>query len=84
MSQGPDTVNSPMRARPTIIRNPASDHAFEEAIEEVLESGVLEPATAEARLRQRYPRAVVHPRELAGERTRVWYVYRDGRWTRGD
>lgn len=73
-----------MGARPTIIRNPASDHAFEEAIEEVLESGVLEPAAVQARLRERYPRALVRPRELAGERLPIWYVYRDGRWTRGD
>jgi hypothetical protein len=22
----------------------------------------------------------VRPRELAGERTQIWYVYRDGHW----
>jgi hypothetical protein len=36
----------------------------------------------QAHLRARYPEAVVHARELAGERILVWYVYRDGRWTR--
>lgn len=72
-----------MVARPTIIRNPPNDSAFEEAIEEVLESGLLEPAAAQERLRARYPAAVVRPRELADETTPVWYVYRDGRWTAG-
>jgi len=73
-----------MGARPTIIRNPASDRTFQEAIEEVLDTGVLEPAAAEKQLRERYPRAVVRPRELAGEPIAVWYVYRDGRWTPAD
>ena len=66
--------------RPTIIRNPASDRGFERAIEEILSSGVLDPSTAEARLRERYPLAVVRPRDLEDERTAVWYVYREGRW----
>jgi len=34
------------------------------------------------RLRDRFPRAIVRPRELAGERLEIWYVYRDGRWIR--
>jgi len=73
-----------MGARPTIVRNPATDRAFEAAIEAALESGVLEPAAFEQQLRKRYPQLVVHRRELAGETTPVWYVYRDGRWTAGD
>lgn len=71
-----------MRARPTIIRNPAGDRAFAEAIDGILQSGVLDPAAAEARLRERYPLAVVRPRDLEDETTWVWYVYREGRWIR--
>ena len=78
------TVSSPMAARPTIIRNPANDRDLQAAIEEILHSGLSEPAAMEERLRQRYPRAVVRPRELADERTPVWYVYREGRWVSGD
>jgi hypothetical protein len=79
-----DTVNHAMGARPTIIRNPPNDPAFQEAIEELLDSGLLEPAGAQERLRVRYPAAVIRPRELADELTPVWYVYRDGRWTAGE
>ena len=31
-------------------------------------------------LRQRWPLALVRPRELAGEQAQIWYVYRDGHW----
>lgn len=73
-----------MGARPTIVRNPPNDLAFQQAIEDILDSDVTEPEAAQERLRERYPRAVVRPRELDAERTSVWYVYREGRWTRGD
>jgi hypothetical protein len=68
----------------SIVRNPANDREFERAVEEIVESGVRDPEVAQARLRERYPHAVVRPRELAGESTGVWYVYREGRWIRGD
>jgi len=71
-----------MDVRPTIIRNPPNDHEFEQAIDDVLGNGVVDPAVAQERLREQYPMAVVRPRGLAGERTPVWYVYRDGRWIR--
>ena len=32
------------------------------------------------KLRERYPLAVVRPRDLSSERTAVWYVYREGSW----
>ncbi len=73
-----------MVGKPTIVRNPPSDQAFQQAIEDVLDSGVTDPAAAQERLRERYPRVVVRPRELDAERTPVWYVYREGRWTPGD
>lgn len=72
-----------MAARPAIIRNPADDAAFEAAIDDLLDAGLLDPAAVQEGLRARYPRAVVRRRELAGETAAVWYVYRDGRWTAG-
>lgn len=71
-------------ARPTIIRNPANDRAFHEAIEAVLDSGLDDPAAVQERLRGRYPQVVVRPRDLEDEKVPVWYVYRDGRWVAGD
>jgi len=38
------------------------------------------PADLQQALRTHHPRAVVHQRELEGERAVVWYVYREGRW----
>ena len=73
-----------MVAKPTIVRNPPGDRAFQIAIDEILDSGVAEPTTAQERLREAYPRAVIRPRVLDAERTAVWYVYREGRWTPGD
>lgn len=73
-----------MAAKPTIIRNPPNDAEFRDAIDEMLAADVDDPVAAQEWLRQRYPRAVVRPRELAGERGVFWYVYREGRWTGGD
>jgi hypothetical protein len=78
------TVRKAMGAKPTIVRNPPTDREFESAIEAIVDSGVLDPRVAQQRLRERYPRAVVRPRELAAEPTPVWYVYREGRWIPGD
>jgi len=68
----------------SIVRNPADDRAFERAVKEIADSGVQDPEVAQERLRERYPQAVVRPRELAGESSGVWYVYRDGHWIAGD
>jgi hypothetical protein len=38
------------------------------------------PESLQAALRRRFPRLVVHRRELSGESVSVWYVYREGRW----
>jgi hypothetical protein len=72
-----------LTAKLTIIRNPADDVEFAEAIEQALAAGLSEPAAVEARLRERYPRALVRPRDLDAESTPTWYVYREGRWVRG-
>ena len=68
----------------TIIRNPSDDRDFERAIDELLSEGAQDPAALEARLRARYPHAVVRPRDLDAESIQTWYVYREGHWTRGD
>ena len=47
-----------------------------------MENGFAEPALLEDCLRLRWPAALVRPRELEGEREEIWYVYRDGHWTR--
>jgi hypothetical protein len=66
--------------RPTLVTNPVTDRVFAAFAEQQLEEGI-ELAVFGARLRVRYPQAVVHSRDLAGEPTTVWYVYRDGHWT---
>jgi hypothetical protein len=67
---------------PTLVLNPPDDEAFRSYALGLVEGGALEPSTLEGRLRGRYPAAIVRPRELAGERAQIWYVYRDGRWVR--
>jgi hypothetical protein len=69
--------------RPTLVISPVTDRAFKAFADQQLEEGI-ELAVFVARLRARYPQAVVHSRELAGEPTTVWYVYRDGRWTNAE
>jgi hypothetical protein len=68
--------------RPVIVTNPSNDRQFRALIESALLSGAIRPADLERMLRTRYPLAVVRPRELAGERTAIWYVYREGHWIR--
>jgi hypothetical protein len=69
--------------RPTLITNPATDVAFREHAESVLQEG-QSVGELQQILRRDYPRAIVRARDLAGERQEVWYVYRDGHWVRGD
>jgi hypothetical protein len=71
-----------MRERPVLIASPRDDDAFREFAEQLVANGTSAPEALEAALRMRYPKAVVRARDLAGERAVVWYVYRDGRWTR--
>ena len=68
--------------RPTLVLNPPDDEAFRSYAMGLVEGGVIAPMALEDRLRRRYPAAIVRPRELAGERAQIWYVYRDGRWIR--
>lgn len=69
--------------RPILVLNPRHDAAFVEAAEGLVLAGAGSPAELEAGLRQRYPRAVVRPRDLSDERVVMWYVYREGHWVNG-
>jgi hypothetical protein len=61
------------------VINPRRDADFVATVE--AEGPTAEsPAAFELSLRARYPRAVVRPRQLEGERSEVWYVYREGTW----
>jgi hypothetical protein len=66
--------------RPVVVRNPSKDTAFAAAIDALLAEGLLDLDRFQERLRQEYPNVLVRPRDLAGERVRVWYVYREGHW----
>lgn len=68
--------------RPSLVLNPPDDEEFRSTALALVEDGAATPTALQAGLRRRYPRALVRPRELAGERTAIWYVYRDGRWVR--
>jgi hypothetical protein len=43
--------------------------------------GAASPEELQKRLRATHSRAVVRARDLSGDSTQVWYVYRDGSWT---
>jgi hypothetical protein len=67
----------------TLVLNPASDWRFALRASELAAPGVtLE--SLQATLRHEYPNLVVRRRELSGESTEIWYVYRDGHWVPPD
>lgn len=74
-----DRVHSRESEPPHLVINPADDDAFRRACRSAMRPGMT-PEGLAAALRNRYPSSVVHPRQLAGERIVVWYVYRDGHW----
>jgi hypothetical protein len=65
----------------TLITNPADDRIFSAYAQTLLEHGAQTIVELERRLRTIYPHATIHSRDLSGESTPVWYVYRDGHWT---
>jgi len=65
---------------PVLVVNPRTDDEFV-ALARRLAIDSVTPELLQQLLRERYPRALVRPRQLAGESGNVWYVYRDGRWT---
>ena len=54
------------------------------ALVDLVALGARSPADLERRLRETRPRVTVRARDLSGELTEVWYVYRDGSWTASD
>ena len=74
--------NTPRKQRPAVIVNPGDDGGFGELVNKLLGNGARTIAALQSALRQEYPLAVVHSREISDERVVVWYVYRDGRWVR--
>ena len=65
-----------------LLVNPRTDLEFAElAREEMAAHSEVDPAVLESRLRERYPNATIHVRELSNEPITVWYLYRDGHWT---
>jgi hypothetical protein len=68
-------------ARPFLFVNPRSDSEFVSYANACFVHATS-PEALESALRERYPNAVVRPRLLDGELVRVWYAYRDGKWTR--
>jgi hypothetical protein len=81
---GANAIVTEPESRPTLVLNPAGDEEFRSAAVHLVESGVLEPALLQDCLRRRWSRAIVRPRELAGEHDQVWYVYRDGHWVQSN
>jgi hypothetical protein len=69
--------------QPSLVTNPAGDRAFRAAAQAALET-TQSIGDFEKVLRAAYPRAVVRARELSGERSVVWYVYREGHWVAAD
>jgi hypothetical protein len=72
------TIHDRMGAN--LFLNPADDQEFVSRVNDLMTDGVAEPTELEDQLRAWYPNAVVRPRDLANERTNLWYVYRDGHW----
>jgi hypothetical protein len=68
--------------KPTLIVNPTDDEIFGAYADLLVEHGAVSVEDLERRLRTVYPRATVHARDLSGESVLIWYVYRDGAWTR--
>lgn len=65
-----------------VVLNPRNDEDFVAYAESILAEGESTPSSFQQRLRERYPSAVVRPRELSSEPFTLWYCYRDGRWAR--
>jgi hypothetical protein len=70
------------QGKPSLVSNPSDDATFAAHVDRLVERGAASPPELERGLRDVYPRATVHQRELAGERILVWYVYREGHWVR--
>jgi hypothetical protein len=64
---------------PELRLNPDDDESFRRIVG-TWQAAMWRPAALQMYLRDRYPSAVVQPRDLQGEEHATWYVYRDGHW----
>jgi hypothetical protein len=65
-------------SRPHLFCLPSSDRLFATVVEEIAELLTLQSTRElEDVLRPIYPNVAVHRRELEGEPTPIWYVYRE-------
>lgn len=64
---------------PVLMLNPVDDESFRRTVE-TWRPALWDPAALQRYLRDRYPDAVVRPRDVPGEERATWYVYRDGYW----
>jgi hypothetical protein len=69
---------------PVLLENPASDWQLVARAHELLRAGVQSPHELAGRLRDLYPAIIVRPRDLSGETSQLWYVYREGHWVPPD
>lgn len=67
-----------------VVLNPRADEVFVAFAEAILAEGPATPEAFQARLRERYPAAIVRKRDLHAEPLTVWYCYRDGHWRGND
>ena len=63
-----------MSQRPVLILNPRDDTGSPRTRKSWCDNGALDAQALQGKLRERYPLAVVRPRDLSSERTAVWYV----------
>jgi hypothetical protein len=73
-----------LKPRPILVLNPRSDRSFVTYVDHLSREELTTAGALQARLREQFPGAVVHPRGLSGEDVTMWYVYRDGHWTRDE
>jgi hypothetical protein len=69
---------------PVLLVIPASDWQLAARAHEILGAGVRSPSELEARLRDLHPSLIVRRRDLSGESSELWYVYREGHWVPPD
>jgi len=67
------------RPGPTLVINPAADFRLA-LLARDLAGPDSTPEKLQQTLRHDYPNLVVRRRELSGENTEIWYLYREGHW----
>jgi hypothetical protein len=79
---GGPCLGAQLKPQPILVLNPRSDRSFVTYVDHLSREELTTAAALQARLREQFPRAVVNERGISGEDVTMWYVYRDGHWTR--